>query len=347
MGFFQCPKCKRVWQYPIEKCPDCFLKLERVKSEKARIIGGGKTTIPSIFHQKVPYFVYVLEDENKNRWIQKSEKELKVGQEFEIEKEKNKDAVAIWRVKYDFFEAIEKLIEVLGVKFEKNSKILILPTLVKDTHSYFRDNTSPEFLEAVIQFLTESGVDPQNIKVCSQSFDEIEIEKKVQRSGILEVCQRQKIMPLDLSKGNFVKKTPSPSFGGVLEISEEVFKTDLILNLPILKIGKASSCENLFFLLKKENYLAQKYLYSEAEIFEKLKGNLPEVLTIAEGNRVQDKNGIVHYLNLTLASFNPKNLDRVFCEITREKELPEILKEVKIESIELLGRKISEVEFYL
>jgi hypothetical protein len=328
-----------VWQYPIEKCPDCFLKLERVKSEKIKVIGGGKTTIPSIFHQKVPYFVYVLEDENKNRWIQKSEKELKVGEEIKIEKAKNKEAVAVWRVKYDFFEAIDKLIEILNVKFERNLKILILPTLVKDSHSYFRDNTSPEFLEAAIQFLIENGVEPQNIKVCSQSFDEVEIEKKAQKSGLLEVCQRQKIMLFDLAKGNFVKK-------GDLEISEEVFKADLILNLPILKIGRASSCENLFFLLKKENYLAQKYLYSEAEIFEKLKSQIPEVLTIAEGNRAQDKNGIVHYLNLTLASFNPKNLDRVFCEITREKELPEMVKEVKIENIEILGRKISEVEFY-
>jgi uncharacterized OB-fold protein len=339
MAFFKCPKCKRVWQYPIEKCPDCFLKLERVKSKKIKVIGGGKTTIPSIFHQKVPYFVYVFEDENKNRWIQKSEKELKVGEEIKIEKAKNKDAVAIWRIKYDFFEAIEKLVEFLDVKFEKNTKILILPTLIKDSHSYFRDNTSPEFLEATIQFLMENGVEPQNIKVCSQSFDEVEIGKKAAKSGLLEVCQRQKIVPLDLAKGNFVKK-------GDLEISEEALKVDLILNLPILKIGKASSCENLFFLLKKENYLAQKYLYSENEIFEKLKNQIPEVLTIGEANRVQDKNGIVHYLNLALASFDSKNLDRVFCEITKEKELPEMVKEVKIENIEILGRKISEVEFY-
>jgi uncharacterized protein (DUF362 family) len=310
-----------------------------VKSKKAKIIGGGKTTIPSIFHQKVPYFVYVLEDENKNRWIQKSEKELKVDEEIKIEKAKSKDSVAIWRVKYDFFEAIEKLVEFLDVKFEKNLKILILPTLIKDSHFYFRDNTSPEFLEAVIQFLIENGVEPKNIKVCSQSFDEVEIEKKAAKSGILEVSQKQKVILFNLAKGNFVKK-------GDLEISEEVLKVDLILNLPILKIGKAISCENLFFLLKKENYLAQKYLSFEAEIFEKLKSQIPEVLTIAEANRVQDKNGIVHYSNLALASFNPKNLDRVFCEITKEKELPEMVKEVKIENIEILGRKIGEVEFY-
>jgi hypothetical protein len=340
MAFYSCPKCKRVWQYPIEKCPDCFLNLERMKSKKIKVIGGGKTVIPSIFHQKVPYFVYVLEDENKNRWIQKSAKELKIGEEIEIEKVENKEAVAIWRIKYDFLEAIEKVSEILNLNLEKNFKILILPTLIKDSHPYLRDNTSPEFLEATIKFLIEKGIGPKNIKVCSQSFDEIEIEKKTVKSQLFEVCQKQKVLVFDLAKGNFVKK-------GDLEISEEVFKADLILSLPILKFKKAMACENLFSLLRKENYLAQKYLYSEKEIFEKLKKEIPEVLTIAEGNRVQDKNEIVHYLNLVLASFNPKSLDRVFCEITKENELPEILKEVKIESIELLGRKISEVEFYL
>jgi hypothetical protein len=248
--------------------------------------------------------------------------------------------VAIWRVKYDFFEPIEKLIEFLNVKFEKNSKFLILPTLVKDSHPYFRDNTSPEFLKGVIQFLIERGIEPQNIKVCLQSFDEVEIGKKLERSGFFEVFQNYKVAFSDLTQGIFVKK-------GDLEISEEVFNVDFILNLPILKIGKASSCENLFFLLKKENYLAQKYLFSEVEIFEKLKREIPDVLTIGEANRIQDKNGIVHYLNLALASFNPKNLDRVFCQITKVKELPEIIKEVTIENIEILGRKISEVEFYL
>jgi len=69
-----------------------------------------------------------------------------------------------------FFEAIEKLVEILNVKFENNSKILILPTLVKDTHSYFRDNTSPEFLEAAIQFLIENGIEPKNIRVLFAEF---------------------------------------------------------------------------------------------------------------------------------------------------------------------------------
>ena len=338
--FYKCPKCKKVWQYPIEKCPDCFLGLERLESKETKVIGISKVSISSIFHKKVPYFVLVLEDKSGNRWVQKSEREYKIGDEFRIEKATNKNTVAIWRVKYDFLEAIEKVIEILGsLSLNSNSKVLILPTLVSASHSYFRDNTSPEFLDAILKFISQVGIKPANVKVCAQSFDEIEIGQKAQKSGLLDVCQKNRVLAVDLAQRSFIKK-------GDLEISEEIFKTDFILNLPILKAGKASATENLFFLLKKENYLSQKYLYSEKEIFEKLGKNLPEYLTIAEADKIQDKEGFVQYLGLVFSSFNSQNLDRVFSEIVKEEKLPEILKEIKIEEIPVLGRKIGEVAFY-
>lgn len=336
MTFFQCQKCKKIWQYQIKKCPECFSNLERIKSEKAKVKAISKVTIPSLFHQKVPYFVLVLEDEKGNKWIQKSKREYKIGEEIKIEKVESKEVVAIWRVKYDFFEAIEKIINLIGgLKLKENSKILILPTLEKASHHYFRDNTSPEFLEAILNFLFHLGVKPENIKVASQSFDEIEIGAKAQKSGLLEVCQKYKVLPFDLAKGNFVKK-------GDLEISEEVFEANFILNLPILKMGKAQATENIFYFLKKENFLAQKYLYSEKEVFEKLKNELPEFLTIAEANHIRDEKGFTHYLNLIFASFEPLNLDRIFFEITKRK-LPEILSDVKMENISITGREVEEI----
>jgi len=335
--FFQCPNCKKSWSYLIEKCPECFSSLVRIKSEKAKVIEVAKVQIPSFFHSKVPYSVLVLEDEKGNRWIQKSIKEYKVGDEIEFEKSEDKNAVAIWRIKYDFLETIQKLIEFLGGrKIIEVSKILILPTLVSAAHPYFRENTSPEFLEAVLKFLFENGIKPENVKIASQSFDEIDVGLKAQKSKLLKVCQENKVSPLNLRETDFTKK-------GDLEISKEALESDLILNLPILKIGKAGACENLFYLLKKENFLAQKYLFSEKEIFEKLKENLPECLTIAEGNHIRDEKRLTHYLNLAFASFSPQNLDRIFFEIVKQKELPEILKDVKLESIPILGREIEEV----
>ena len=341
MAFYHCPNCKKIWQYPIEKCPDCFLNLERIKSKKIKVIGVSKVQIPTMFHPKTPYFVLLLEDENGNKWIQKSVKEYKIGgNEFETEVKRNdENAVSIWRVKYDILEAVEKVIDLLGgLKIDPQTKILILPTLISATHPYLAENTSPEFLESTIKYLLENGVGPHNIKVCGQSFNEFPVEASTQKSQLLKVCQELKVLPINLAEKNFLKK-------GGLEISEEVFSADLILNLPILKMGKAQASENLFKLLKKENYLAQKYLSSNEEIFKKLIESLPKILTIAEADSVQKPDGFVAHLGLVLASFNSLILDRIFFEITMKKNLPEILKGIKIDDIPIVGREIEEVKF--
>ena len=343
--FYKCPKCQKVWQHPIGKCPECFLELERRKSEKIRVIGISKVTIPTMFHPKVPYFVLVLEDEKGNKWVQKSVKECKIGDEFHVTRKGNVtlEVVAIWRIKYDILEGIEKVIEFLGeLKIDTQTKILILPTLIAPVHPHFAENTSPQFLESTIKYLEERGAKLENIKVSGQSFDEIPIEISAQKSQLLRVCQDFKILPLDLSKTNFIKRNQDRfSF----EISEEVFNANLIINLPILKIGKASATENILKFLKKENYLALKYLYSDEEIMENLNKVLPIYLTLADSQVVQKSNKFTAFLDLTLASFNSLNLDRVFAEIAMLKDLTEYLKKVKIDDIPIVGRKIEELQY--
>ena len=353
MAFYQCPNCKKIWQYPIEKCPDCFLNLERMKSEKipapkgtcsplGKVVGVSKVQISTMFHPKTPYFVLLLEDKNGNKWVQKTVKEYKIGDLFKVEPCTDKKAVAIWRVKYDIFEAIERVIELLGgiTPHQKSwwgAKILILPTLISPKHPHLAENTSPEFLESTIKHLLENGAKIENIKVAGQSFDEIPIEASAQKSQLSKVCKEFNILPINLAEKNFVRKDD-------LEVLEEVFSSDLIINLPILRIGKVSVGENLFKFLKKENYLAQKYLSSDEEILKNLINSLPEILTIAEANSVQKPDGFTAHLNLILASFNPLNLDRIFFEITMEKNLPEILKGIKIENIPIVGRTVEEVQ---
>jgi len=343
MPFYQCPQCKKTWQYPIEKCPDCSQSLERLSAKKAKVIGISQVTIPTILHPRVPYFVLVLEDENGNKWVQKSVKEYKIGDEFKIEIEESKDAVAIWRAKYDILEAIEKVTELIGrLAIDQKTKILILPTLISPKHPYFAENTSPEFLAEIIKYLLEKGAKIENIKVCGQSFDEIPIEASAQKSQLLKVCQDYKIIPLDLAKTNFIKKDG-------FEISEEVFNSDLIINLPILKLdsrlGVRGAAENSLKFLKKESYFSLEYLSSREEIVEKLQEVLPSYLTIADGQTIQKADGFTAFLGLTLASFNPLNLDRVFAEITMLGGLPEWLKKIKIEDIPILGRKVEELQF--
>jgi len=350
--FFQCPKCKKTWQYPIDKCLDCFVDLERMETKKAKVIGISRTTVSTIQHKKVPYFVLLLEDEKGNRWAQKSKREYKKGDEIILEPTKDKNIVAIWRIKYDALEGIEKAMELLGgltINREDNSisqinsetKILILPTLDSPKHPYFAANTNPRFLEGMVKYLIKIGASTKNIKVVAQSFSEIPIEASAQKSLLLKACMDYGIVPLDISSTNFIKKTEE---GINFEISQEVFDADLIINLPILKTGKASSSENILKFLKKENYLGLKYLHSIEEIVEKLNKVLPPYLTVSDGEIIQKSNQFTVFLGIILAGFNPLNIDRVFNEITMFKDMPESIKKIKIEEIKTIGREIEEVQ---
>ena len=343
MAFYQCPKCKKVWQYPIKKCPDCFFDLKIIKGEKIKVIGISKVNVPTLLHPVVPYFVLVLEDEYGNRWVQKSTKEYKIGEEFKFEAKKDQNAVAIWRIKYDILEAIEKVIELIGgVEINSETKILILPTLISPKHPHFAENTSPQFLRFVIEYLLKKGANANNIKVGGQSFNEFPIEASAQKSQLLNICQENKILPLNLAEKKFLKK-------GELEISEEAFQNNLIINLPIMKLDKGVGVKgalfNLLKLLKKENYLSLKYLSSDEEIMKKLNETLPKILNIAEANRIQKSDKLTTFLGICLSSWNPVSLDRVFAEICQIGNLPEFLKEVKIEGIKILGREIKEVGY--
>ena len=133
--FYQCPKCKKIWQYLIKNCPECFSELKRINSpaggQETKVIGVSKVNIPSLAHPKVPYFTLILEDEKGNRWVQKSIKEYKIGDVIEYKSIQDKNTVAIWRIKYDILEGIERVIELLGglkIKMQNDNlkfKILI------------------------------------------------------------------------------------------------------------------------------------------------------------------------------------------------------------------------------
>lgn len=346
--FYQCPNCKNTWQYSIEKCPDCFSRLQEIEDKSFKVIGVSKVIIPSSLHPKVPYFVLLLENETGQKFVQKSMKEYKIGDKYELKFSDDKNAVSIWRVKYDIPEAIEKVVSLIGgVKIEESSKILILPTLISVSHPYFRENTHPEVLREVIKFLIKRGAKPEKIKVAGQSFSETPIEAMAKKSQLLSVCLENKVNCIDIGKGSFKRIEKE---GLIFEISEEVFKNDLLINLPILKldskIGLRGALENLIRFWRKESFLGQKYLYNEEDLILKLKAIMPEILTLADGTIIQKSNKRSVILDLILASFNPSNLDRVFAEISMI-PLPTYLKSVKIEEIPVSGREIGEVQLEL
>jgi len=146
---------------------------------------------------------------------------------------------------------------------------------------------------------------------------------------LLSVCSKNGLTPLDLAESKFIKKDD-------FEISEEVFKSDLIINLPIL--GSKSSTSNLLRFIKKESYLSLEYLSKKEEIMKKLLELLPECLTVGDGIMVQKSNKQTAYLGLILASFNSLDLDKVFNQIIMREDSG---------NIPVVGREIKELQFNL
>ncbi len=343
MSFYFCSKCQKTWQYPIEKCPDCFSVLERSLSGKAKVVGVSQVKVATTLHPQTPFFALVLEDEKGNRWVHKSSQEYKIGDEIEFNSSTDKNTVAIWRTKHDILEAIEKLVGLLGgIKIKEESKVLVLPSINSPKHPYFAENTSPKFLEAIIDYLLSKGVKSENIKIVAQSFNDVPVGVSATKSQLIDVCKNKKVEPIDLAEKGFIKK-------GESDISELVFSSDIIINLPILglsaKKGIMSATENLLKLAKKESYLGLKYLHDEEEVTKKIIGVLPEVLNVAEAIYIQRQDKANVYFGLALASFNSFNLDRVFAETSMVKNLPAFLKEINLEDIPIVGRRVKEVQF--
>ena len=323
----------------MSECPYCLIVLDKMPESGAKVCGAAKVSIPTLFHPNTPYNVLVLEDGGGNCWSHKSEKEYQIGEEFAVESNNDPDAVAVWRVKYDQKEAIGKALDLIGgIDAGANAKIAVLPTLEKASHGYFRDNTSPEFLAAVLELLLEKGAKAENIAVAQQSFGDLPVVAMAQKSGLIAVCQKFGIAPVDLAAGEFVQ-------AGQFEISKTILEADIFINLSMEKMGRAAAGENMFRVLKKENYSAQAYLSSEAAIVAGLAPLLKNMTVIGEAEFVQRSNRLAAFLGLALASRSAANLDRVFGEITQSFKIPEIVKDIPMENIPLAGRTIKEVQY--
>jgi len=335
--FYQCRKCKKTWQYPVEKCPECFLKPQKMLIDRLKVIGVSQVNTPTITHPIVPYFVLLLEDKNGNRFVFKSIKEYKIGDDFKLDNTNNKNKVSIWRVKYDIKETIEKIFEFFDdIIIKETSKILILPTLISPKHSYLAENTSPLFIDNLIKYLISKGAVPENITLVGQSFNNFPIEVCAQKSGLLEVCLKNNIQILDLSKDNFIDKNG-------LNIAEVVFKSDIIINAPILKIGQTSSLENILKFLDKEFYLQNQE--RKKDLIMNLIKTIPQFFNLADGNIIQKKNSFTVFLGIIMGSFNPFYLERVFAEICMQDLLTDLISGIKIEDIPVVGRNIKEVQY--
>jgi uncharacterized OB-fold protein len=69
---YYCENCKKWWSYPVERCIFCGYDIQEFSETRYKIIGFTEVHVPSTNNEKVPYFVYLLEDKNGNKKIIKS-----------------------------------------------------------------------------------------------------------------------------------------------------------------------------------------------------------------------------------------------------------------------------------
>jgi 3-hydroxybutyryl-CoA dehydrogenase len=82
---YYCEKCKRTWSYPLDNCIFCGNNLKTSNPTEYVVIGSTQVHVPSIASDSVPYYVYLLEDKNNNRIIQKSSKKYNIGDPFKLD----------------------------------------------------------------------------------------------------------------------------------------------------------------------------------------------------------------------------------------------------------------------
>ena len=347
-----CEKCNKKWIYPVEKCVYCKCNTIKQKGTRIKVAGITKVAIPSPMHPIIPYNVLLLEDEHGNRLPRKTMKDYKIGDDFIDQKADNKNAVAVVRTKYDVYEAIKNVLELLSnFQFKEGDRVLIKPSAVTAAYPYQAINTNPDFLNALLAVLFELGIKKENIVVAEQALIGSDSSDAVSKAGILDICKKHEITFMDISKGSFEE----------VEIDDckfMIFKEALkrkVINIPIMKtnfqIGISGAMENLSRLVDEKT---QRKMYFDGidKTLPKLMKAIPDFITIADATSGMQGQGPLAlgepaFLNMVLASKDAAALDAVFCEIAMLNVPPYVssVNDFDIKKIEVVGNEIDALRY--
>ena len=315
-----CEKCSKKWIYPVEKCIYCKESITKQKGAKIKVVGITKVALPSPMHPLIPYNIILLQDEFGNRIPKKTMRDYKIGDDYEEQKAKTDDAVSVVKVKYDIYEAIKNAIELLkDAGLNQNDKILLKPSIIAPAYPYQAVNTNPDFLNALLVFLFERGIKKENVIVAEQALIGSDTRDAALKSGILDICKKNGIEFMDISKGPF-KEVESD--GSTFRIFAEALKRKVI-NIPIMKtnfqLGLSGAVENLSRLVDEKTQ-RQMYFDDIDKTLPKLIKAVPDILSIADATSGMQGQGPLSlgepaFLNLVLAGRNAAALDCAFCEI--------------------------------
>lgn len=320
-----CPNCGLEWSYPVEECANCGKETKNKKSSKYRVIGFTRVNIPSPGNEGVPYYVVLMEGEKGDKIIKKTFIEPNFGEEPECAVHAGRTIVSVSKVKYDIFGSVAKVLNLIGgLEINDRSKILLKPNLSFPANASSGVVTNPLVVEAVIEYLLDNGAKKENILIgesCAIGFD---MKKAVEKSGMEEVCERCNVEFLDFETSNTVaKKIKVAGETFAIDFAEEVFKRDLIINIPVVKThfqaGVSLALKNMKGCVKKESkkYMHQFGLQKAVAYMNLL---LPRYITVADGTVGLEGVGPSVLgkpadLGLIFASKDPVALDFTICRL--------------------------------
>src|SRR3989338_32926 len=317
-------KSGKKWIHPIDTPLDKGDEIVKQVGTKTKVVGVTKVFIPNPLHPIVPYHVLILKDENGSRMPKKTMKEYKIGDVYEDKPNKDENAIAAIKIKYDYLEAVDEALELIGdVKVTAKTRILIKPNASIPAYAYLGMCTNPKTMEALIQALLKRGAKAENITIAEQSFF-LPLEKAAAKSGLPELIAKYKVNYVDISQTKFEEKKIREFTFKVSMLPQEF---DLRFNVPVIKtdmqLGMDGAFENLTRFLEKQNFLEfAKNPKKAALALSVLPQALPSFITIgdasigAQGNG-PGEHGEQGFFNLIFAARNPVVHDaavaKVFC----------------------------------
>ncbi len=324
-----CEKCNKKWIHPIEKCLYCGEEIKKQIGNKLKVVGFTNVNIPCPLHPVVPYNVLILEDEHGNKMPKKAMTHYKIGDVYEDKPDASDNAVAVVKIKYDFYEAVKEALELIGdVSVDENTKILIKPNLAIPGYSYIGICTNPKVLDALIQYLIDKGAKKENITIAEQSFF-VPLEKAAKKSGIDTIVKKFGVNYVDISKTEFEEKKEREF---TFQVSKLVNNFDLIFNVPVIKtdmvLGMDGAFENLTRFLSKKTF--DEFARDPKKAVGAL-ALLPEVLpkfiTIGDASIGMQGNGPAEhgepgFFNLIFTARNPVVHDKAVQEVFCLRKLP-------------------------
>jgi uncharacterized protein (DUF362 family) len=290
------------------------------------VVGFTQISVPSPRNERVPYYAVLLEGDSGDRILKKTFNEPRLGGEFKEVRDRRRTLVAVSRVKYDVSGSVAKVLDLLGgVKVQKGQKVLIKPNLSFPANASSGVVTNPLVVEGVIEYLVRNGARSENILVgdsCAIGFD---IDSILRKSGIGEVCERNGVEFLDLEEcGTVLREMEIFGEKFRVEFADEVFKRDLIVNVPVVKThfqtGVSLALKNMKGCVKSHSKrFMHKFGLQKAIAYMNLL--LPKYLTVADGTVGLEGFGPSVLgrpadLGLIFASNDPVALDLTVCRLT-------------------------------